>query len=114
MVTGNLQFLHIKSGACWIKYIFMPVSTPIVSLTSNLLAGGAFSHLTDEEVSGIHHMVLRLQQPLSTEQVQIMLGFWQYADVATISSALLHRCNAMRYQFGLPPMEDIGVELSYQ
>ena len=78
----------------------MPVSTPIISLTSNLLAGGAFSHLKDEEVAGLHHLVLRLQEPLSIAQVKLMFGFWQHADVATISSALLHRCNELLCKFG--------------
>jgi len=41
-----------------------------------------------------------------------MFGFWQHADVATISSALLHRCNELLCKFGQSPMETIGDDLS--
>jgi hypothetical protein len=83
----------------------MPTSIPIVSLTSNLLAVGAFSHLTDEKVSSLYHLLLCLQEPLSKEQAQIMLQFWQHADATTISAALLHRCNSILSQFRFPPLE---------
>ena len=36
-------------------------SKTVLSLTIDLLANNAFNHLKDEEISALHHLILKLQ-----------------------------------------------------
>ena len=83
----------------------------ILSLTIDLLANGGFNHLKDEEISALHHLILRLQEPLSIVQQNLLLTFWNNADAANISPALLYRCNAVLQQRGRNPIEELRVEV---
>lgn len=81
----------------------------ILSLTIDLLANGGFNHLKDSEISALHHLILRLQEPLSNIQQNLLLTFWHNADAASIPPALLYRCNAILQQRGRNPIEELGV-----
>ena len=52
----------------------------ILSRTTDLLANGGFSHLKDDQLSALHHQLLRLREPLSMEQENHLLKFWANAD----------------------------------
>ncbi len=89
----------------------MQQSNTILSLTIDLLANGGFNHLKDEEISALHHLILRLQEPLSIVQQNLLLTFWNNADAANIPAALLYRCNAMLQQRGRNPIEELSMEM---
>jgi len=79
----------------------------ILSLTTDLLANGGFNHLKDDEISALHHLILRLQEPLTSIQQNLLLTFWKNADAANIPAALLYRCNAVLQQRGYNPIEEL-------
>lgn len=79
----------------------------VLSLTTDLLAHGGFNHLKDDEISALHHLILRLQEPLTTIQQNLLLTFWNNADAANIPPALLYRCNAMLQQCGRNPILEL-------
>ena len=85
-------------------------SKTILCLTTDLLASGAFSHLKDEQVSALHHLILRLQEPLTVIQQKLLLTFWSHADAAVLPAALLHRCNMILQQYGRMPIAELYVE----
>ncbi len=79
---------------------------PILSLTIDLLAHNAFNHLKDEEISAIHHLILKLQGPLSPIQQNLLLSFWNHACTGGLSASLLHRCNTILMQYGRCLLEE--------
>jgi hypothetical protein len=83
----------------------------ILSLTTDLLASGAFNHLKDDEISALHHLILRLKEPLTVVQQNLLLTFWNHVDAGNLSSGLLHRCNTILQQLGRQPIEDLAVEM---
>lgn len=83
----------------------------ILTLTTDLLANGGFNHLKDDEISALHHLILRLQEPLTTIQQNLLLTFWNNADAANIPPALLYRCNAVLQQNGRNPIEELHAEM---
>jgi hypothetical protein len=89
----------------------MQHNNPILSLTIDLLANGAFNHLKDDKISALHHLILRLQEPLSIIQQNLLLTFWNNADAANLPAALLYRCNAVLQQCGRNPIEQLYMEL---
>lgn len=93
------------------KNLFMQQSKTILSLTIDLLANGGFNHLKDDDISALHHLILRLQEPLSTIQQNLLLTFWNHADAANIAPALLYRCNAVLQQLGRNPIEEINAAM---
>lgn len=88
----------------------MQYSKTILPLTTDLLAHGGFSHLKDDQISVLHHLILRLQEPLSVIQQKLLLTFWSNADAANLPSSLLHRCNTVLQQYGLNPIESLYAE----
>lgn len=78
-------------------------SKNILSLTTDLLASGAFSHLTDEQVSSLHHLILQLQEPLTIIQQRLLLSYWSQIDATELPPPLLHRCNMLLQQYGCAP-----------
>ncbi len=38
-------------------------SKTVLSLTIDLLAHNAFNHLKDEDISALHHLIIKLQEP---------------------------------------------------
>jgi hypothetical protein len=87
----------------------MQQNNTILTLTIDLLANGGFSHLKDEEISALHHLILRLQEPLSNIQQNLLLTFWNNADAANLPPALLYRCNTILQQRGRHPIEELCV-----
>ena len=83
----------------------------ILTLTTDLLANGGFNHLKDDEISALHHLILRLQEPLSIIQQDLLLIFWNNADAANIPPALLYRCNAVLQQRGRNPIQELHAEM---
>jgi hypothetical protein len=83
----------------------------ILSLTTDLLANGAFNHLKDDEISALHHLILRLKEPLTLVQQNLLLTFWNHVNASSLSSGLLYRCNAILQQLGRQPIEDLAVEM---
>lgn len=83
----------------------------ILALTIDLLANGAFSHLKDDEITSMHHLILRLQEPLSTIQQNLLITFWYHADISSVPASLLYRCNTVLYQHGRYPLEEINIEM---
>ena len=82
----------------------------VLSLTTDLLAYGAFSHLKDEHISSLHHLILRLQEPLTVLQQKLLLTFWVHADGSVLPAPLLHRCNLVLQQYGRTPIAELYLE----
>lgn len=89
----------------------MQQSKTILSLTSDLLAHGGFNHLKDSEITALHHLLLRLQEPLNTVQQNLLLTFWNNADAANLPPALLYRCNTLLQQMGRLPIVELYAEM---
>ncbi len=83
----------------------------ILSLTIDLLANNAFNHLKDEEISALHHLILKMQEPLTTIQQNLLLTFWNHAYTGDLPAALLHRCNTVLQQLGRNPLEEMLMEM---
>ncbi|HAO45447.1 MAG TPA: hypothetical protein DCQ97_00875 [Chitinophagaceae bacterium] len=86
-------------------------SNTVLSLTIDLLAHHAFNHLRDDEISALHHLILKLQEPLTPIQQSLLLTFWNHASTAGLPAPLLHRCNTILMQLGRSPMEMMEVEV---
>ncbi len=86
-------------------------SKTVLSLTIDLLANNAFNHLGDDEISALHHLILKLQEPLTPIQQNLLLTFWNHACTTSLPASLLHRCNAILMQMGRSPMEMMEVEM---
>jgi hypothetical protein len=99
-----MELVHFKN-------IVMQQSKTILSLTTNLLAYGGFNHLKDDQVSALHHLILRLKEPLSRVQENLLLTFWSNADAAVLPAALLYRCNTVLQQRGCNPIGELYVEM---
>ncbi|MBK7434307.1 MAG: hypothetical protein IPI66_10635 [Chitinophagaceae bacterium] len=83
----------------------------ILPLTIDLLAGGAFSHLKDEEISSLHRLIMKMKEPLSPLQASLLLTFWNHADAVQIPASLLYRCNTVLQQLGRNPIEELLPEM---
>lgn len=88
-------------------------SKTVLSLTMDLLAHNAFNHLRDDEISALHHLILKLTEPLTPIQQNLLLTFWNHACTTGLPAPLLHRCNTVLQQLGRTPMEmqDLKVEM---
>ncbi len=86
-------------------------SKTVLSLTIDLLAHNAFNHLRDDEISALHHLILKLQEPLTPIQQNLLLTFWNHACTSGLPAPLLHRCNSILMQLGRSPMEMMEVEM---
>ncbi len=93
-------------------------SKTVLSLTIDLLANNAFNHLKDEEISTLHHLILKLQEPLTTiqqnlpvRQAGLLLIFWNHAYTGDLPAALLYRCNTVLQQLGRNPLEEMVIEM---
>lgn len=89
----------------------MKQSNTVLSLTMDLLAHNAFNHLRDDEISALHHLILKLTEPLTPIQQNLLLTFWNHACTTGLPAPLLHRCNAVLMQLGRSPMEMMEVEM---
>jgi len=89
----------------------MQRSDTILSLTIDLLANNAFNHLRDDEISALHHLILKLKEPLTPIQQNLLLTFWNHAYTGGLPAHLLHRCNTVLQQLGRTPMEMMEVEM---
>ena len=89
-------------------------SKTILSLTADLLANGAFSHLPDDEITGIHQEIMKLQEPLTRIQQNLLLSIWYRADAGNIPTSLLYRCNTVLQQFGRNPIEALSFEFEME
>lgn len=83
----------------------------ILSLTIDLLANNAFNHLKDEDISALHHLILKLQEPLTPIQQGLLLSFWNHAFTGELPAPLLYRCNMVLQQLGRNPLEEMMVEM---
>lgn len=86
-------------------------SKTVLSLTIDLLANNAFNHLKDEEISALHHLILKLQEPLTAIQQNLLLTFWNHAYTGDLPAALLHRCNSILLHLGRNPLEEVMMEM---
>lgn len=86
-------------------------SKTVLSLTIDLLANNAFNHLKDEDISALHHLILKLQEPLTSIQQNLLLTFWNHANTAELPAPLLHRCNSLLLQLGRSPLEEMMMEV---
>lgn len=93
-------------------------SKTVLSLTIDLLAKNAFNHLKDEEISALHYLILKLQEPLTAKQQNLpgrqaglLLTFWNHAYTADLPAALLYRCNTVLQQLGRCPLEEVTMEV---
>ena len=92
----------------------MQQNKTILSLTTDLLANGGFSHLKDDQVSALHHLILRLQEPLTIIQQNLLLTFWSNADATHLPAALVHRCNMVLQQYGRHPIGALYAEMEME
>ena len=83
----------------------------ILSLTTDLLAHNAFNHLKDEEISALHHLILKMKEPLTSIQQNLLLTFWNHAYTGDLPASLLHRCNTVLQQLGRNPLEEMMMEM---
>ena len=83
----------------------------ILSLTVDLLANDAFNHLRDDEISALHFLILKLKEPLTPIQQNLLLTFWNHAYTGNLPAPLLHRCNTILQQLGRSPMEILDLEM---
>ena len=88
----------------------MDKSNTIVSLTTDLLANGAFSHLYDNEITNLDHLLMRLTDPPTILYQDQLLNFWYRADIAEIPAVLVYQCNSLLQQFGRVPMEEFVID----
>jgi len=86
-------------------------SKTVLSLTIDLLAHNAFNHLKDEEISALHHLILKLQEPLTAMQQNLLLTFWNHAYTGDLPAPLLYRCNTLLQQLGRSPLEEVIMEM---
>lgn len=93
-------------------------SKTVLSLTMDLLAHNAFNHLRDNEISALHHLIVKLQEPLGpirqnlpVRQAGLLLTFWNHACTSDLPAPLLHRCNTILLQTGRMPMEMMETEM---
>ena len=86
-------------------------SKTVLSLTIDLLAHNAFNHLKDEDISALHHLIVKLQEPLTAIQQGLLLTFWNHAYTGDLPAALLYRCNTLLQQLGRNPLEEMMVEV---
>ena len=86
-------------------------SKTVLSLTIDLLAHNAFNHLKDEEISALHHLILKLTEPLTPIQQNLLLTFWNHAYTGNLPAPLLHRCNTLLLQLGRCPLEEVMMEM---
>ena len=91
----------------------MQPSNTVLSLTTDLLAHQAFNHLPDDRISELHHLILRLKEPLSREQEELLLVFWHHASTGNLPAPLLHQCNSILLQRGRNPLEETIFEMEY-
>jgi hypothetical protein len=91
----------------------MQRSDTILSLTIDLLANNAFNHLRDDEISALHHLIVKLKEPLTPIQQNLLLTFWNHAYTGGLPAHLLHRCNTVLQQLGRSPMEMMEVEMEF-
>lgn len=89
----------------------MQRSDTILSLTIDLLANNAFNHLRDDEISALHHLIVKLKEPLTPIQQNLLLTFWNHAYTGGLPAHLLHRCNTVLQQLGRSPMEMMEAEM---
>ena len=89
----------------------MQKTNTILPLTIDLLAHNAFNHLRDDEISVLHHLILKLTEPLTPIQQNLLLTFWNHAHTGSLPASLLHRCNTVLQQLGRSPMEMMEVEM---
>ena len=96
----------------------MQRSDTILSLTIDLLANNAFNHLRDDEISALHHLILKLKEPLTpiqqnlpVRQAGLLLTFWNHAYTGDLPAALLHRCNTVLQQLGRSPLQEVMMEM---
>lgn len=83
----------------------MQNANSILALTTDLLANGSFNHLKDDELSALHHVLLKLRGSASHIHQQLLLTFWNNADATQVPQALLHRCNMVLMGCGRMPIE---------
>ena len=90
----------------------------ILSLTTDLLAHGAFNHLLDDEISSLHQLILKLTEPLSplqqnlpARQAGLLLTIWNHANAGNLPHSLLHHCNSVLQQFGRNHIEELVMEM---
>ena len=101
------------SKTLFTKPTIMQAPNTILSLTTDLLAHHAFGHLKDDEISSLHHLILKLKEPLTTVQENLLLTFWNHAHTTHLPAALLHRCNMILLQLGRSPLEETAFETAY-
>jgi len=83
----------------------------VLSITIDMLAHNAFNHLRDDEISALHHLIIKMRDPLTSIQQNLLLTFWNHADTRELPPALLYRCNIVLQQLGRSPLEVVVMEM---
>lgn len=86
-------------------------SKTVLSLTIDLLANNAFNHLKDDEISALHYLILKLQEPLTRIQQNLLLTFWNHAYTGDLPAPLLYKCNTALQRLGRRPLEEVMTEM---
>lgn len=84
----------------------------LIDLTRELLGGGAFGHLPDDEVSRLHWIILQGQHGDVQTPLQPLLSYWYRGDYYTsnVSPGLLQQCNEYLQRLGQPLIDAFGEE----
>jgi hypothetical protein len=83
----------------------------LVDLTRELLSGGVFNHLPDNEIARLHWMILQGQREHQVP-VQPLLSYWYRGDYysSNASPRLLQQCNEYLQRMGQPLIDVYGEE----
>jgi hypothetical protein len=83
----------------------------LVDLTRELLSGGVFNHLPDNEIARLHWIILQGQRE-DQVSVQPLLSYWYRGDYysSNASPRLLQQCNEYLQRMGQPPIDVYGEE----
>jgi hypothetical protein len=83
----------------------------LVDLTRELLSGGIFNHLPDNEIARLHWMILQGQRE-DQVSVQPLLSYWYRGDYysSNCSPRLLQQCNEYLQRMGQPLIDVYGEE----
>lgn len=84
-------------------------------ITARLLNSGCFNHLSDNEVSALHHSIMYTKSSASSNVLLHLIDYWHKADFSEndTSFALLQECNIVLQSIGMSLVEN-NVEEVYE
>jgi len=87
----------------------------IIELTREMLSGGIFNHLSDNEISRLHHCILQGKEAFFPQLPELLISYWYQGDYfsSDVSPRFLHQCNEYLQSIGRPMIETFD-EVSFE